>query len=179
MAEQQQRQQQQQQPLENRDEEIKKIAEFIRDIDFTMMTTIDEDGELQSRPMSTQKTEFDGSIYFFTFDDTDKIRHIRKNPRVNLAYSAPDQQTYVSLRGRAEESKDRQKMEELWSPELKAWFPEGLETPGIALLKVKVESAEYWDSTSSMIAHAVGFAKAIITGESYEMGENKTVELDK
>lgn len=163
---------------EDRNKEIKKVAEFIQDIDFTMMTTIDEEGELESRPMSTQRSEFDGTVYFFTFEDTDKIQHIKKNPRVNLAYSAPDQQTYVSLKGKAEESKDRAKMEELWSPELKAWFPEGLETPGITLIKVRVESAEYWDSTSSMLAHAVGFAKAIITGESYEMGENKTVEMN-
>lgn len=169
--------QQQQQPVENRDDEIKKIAEFIRDIDFTMMTTIDEEGELQSRPMSTQKTAFDGVVYFFTFEDTDKIKHIRKNPRVNLAYSAPDRQIYLSLKGRGEESKDRRKMEELWSPELKAWFPDGLETPGITLLKVRVEAAEYWDASSSMIAHAIGFAKAIITGESYEMAENKTIEI--
>lgn len=165
--------------MEDRDGNIRKIAEFIREIDFTMMTTIDGEGELESRPMSTQKTEFDGSVYFFTYDDTDKVRHLRNNPRVNLAYSAPDQQTYVSLKGRAEISKDRQKMEELWSPELKAWFPDGLETPGIALIKVKVDSAEYWDSSSSMIAHAVGFVKAIVTGESYDMGENKTIDLSK
>ncbi len=165
-------------PIENRDEGIKKIEEFIHDIDFTMMTTIDEEGELQSRPMSTQKTEFDGNVYFFTFEDTDKIRHIRKNPRVNLAYSAPDDQIYLSLKGKGAESKDRAKMEELWSPELKAWFPEGLETPGITLIKVQVESAEYWDASSSMIAHAIGFAKAVITGESYEMAENKTVEIN-
>ncbi len=55
----------------------------------------------------------------------------------------------------------------------------GLETPGITLMKVHVEAAEYWDASSSMLAHAVGFAKAIITGESYEMAENKTVEIGK
>lgn len=168
-----------QQQTETENGGIEKIGELIKDIDFTMMTTIDEEGELQSRPMSTQKAEFDGTVYFFTFDDTDKVRHIRKNPRVNLAYSAPDQQTYISLKGTAEESKDRQKMEELWSPELKAWFPEGLETPGITLIKVYVESAEYWDSSSSMIAHAIGMVKAAVTGESYEMGENKTVEINE
>ncbi len=110
--------------LENKNEDIKKIGEFIREIDFTMMTTVDEDSDLQSRPMSTQKTDFDGTVYFFTYEDTDKIKHIKKNPRVNLAYSAPDDQIYLSLKGKGEESKDRQKMEELWSPELRAWFPE-------------------------------------------------------
>lgn len=164
--------------LDNKNENIKKIGEFIRNIDFTMLTTVDDEGELQSRPMSTQKTEFDGTVYFFTYEDTDKIRHIKNDTRVNLAYAAPDQQTYVSLKGAAEISKDRQKMEELWSPELKAWFPEGLETPGIMLLKVRVETAEYWDSSSSLVAHVIGFVKATLTGEEADMGENKTVEIN-
>ena len=161
----------------NRTEELKKIGEFIHDIDFTMMTTIDEAGDLQSRPMSTQKTEFDGDVYFFAFDDTDKIKHIRRNPRVNLAYSAPDRQTYVSLKGEAEISRDRAKMEELWQPQLKAWFPDGLDTPGITLIKVAVKSAEYWDSPSSTIAHVIGLVKSAVTGQSADIGENETVRL--
>ena len=164
---------------EDRNDNIKKIGEFIREIDFTMMTTIDEKGELQSRPMSTQKAEFDGEIYFFTYDDTDKTRHIAHNPRVNLAYSAPDDQTYVSLKGAAQVNKDRQKMEELWQPQLKAWFPQGLETPGITLIKVSVESAEYWDSSSSMIAHAIGLVKSAVTGKSANVGDNETIDLSK
>jgi general stress protein 26 len=168
-----------QKTIESREDSIKKIGEFIQDIDFTMMTTVDENGELQSRPMSTQKAEFDGNVYFFCFDDTDKVRHIKNNPHVNLAYSAPDRQTYVSLKGDAEISKDRQKMEELWEPQLKAWFPEELETPGITLIKVSVKSAEYWDSPSSTIAHVIGLVKAAVTGESADMGDNETINLSR
>ena len=158
---------------------IKKIGKFIMDIDFTMMTTIDENGDLQSRPMSTQKTEFDGDVYFFAFEQSNKITHIRANPRVNLAYSATDLQTYVSLKGTAEISNDRQKMEELWSPQLKAWFPDGLETPGITLIKVGVETAEYWDSHSSVVSHAIGLVKSAITGKSADVGDNLTLDLNK
>ena len=161
----------------DRNGKIEKIGEFIQEIDFTMMTTIDEEGELQSRPMSTQKTKFDGDVYFFTFEDSDKVRHIRQNPRVNLAYSAPDQQTYVSLKGEAEISKDRQKMEELWETTHLAWFPQGLETPGITLLKVRVQSAEYWDSTTSAIGYVFSLVKAAVTGKSSDLGENKTIEI--
>ena len=157
--------------------DVAKIGEFIKDIDFTMMTTVDEAGELQSRPMSTQKAEFDGDVYFFTFDDSNKIKHIRANPRINLAYAKPEKMNFVSLRGKAEISKERAKMEELWSPELKAWFPEGLDTPGITLIKVSVKSAEYWDSPSSFTAHVVGLVKSAITGKSSQSGENVTVEL--
>lgn len=165
--------------VDDRHGNIKKIGEFIMDIDFTMMTTIDETGNLQSRPMSTQKTEFDGDVYFFTYEDTNKVRHIAANPRINLAYSAPDQQTYVSLKGAAQTSRDRQKMEELWSPELRAWFPDGLDTPGIILIKVAVETAEYWDSRSSVVAHAIGLVKSTITGKAQNVGDNVTLDLNK
>ena len=167
----------QQNTTQDRNESIKKIGEFIQDIDFTMMTTIDDNGELQSRPMSTQKTEFDGSVWFFTYENTHKIEHIKSNRHVNLAYSAPDQQTYVSLKGTAQMLKDRRKMEELWSPELKAWFPDELETEGITLIKVAVETAEYWDSTSSMVAHAIGLVKSVVTGEEADIGDNETVKI--
>ena len=162
----------------NQNGDVAKIGEFIKDIDFAMMTTVDEQGELQSRPMSTQKAEFDGDVYFFTFDDSNKITHIKANPSVNLAYAKPEKMNFVSLKGAAEILKDRSKMEELWSPELKAWFPEGLDTPGITLIKVSVKSAEYWDSPSSFAAHVVGLVKSTITGESSSAGENVTVELN-
>lgn len=165
--------------VDDRHGNIKKIGEYIMDIDFTMMTTIDETGNLQSRPMSTQKIEFDGDVYFFTYEDSNKARHIKSNPRTNLAYSAPDQQTYVSLKGTAETSRDRQKMEELWQPPLKAWFPDGLETPGITLIKVSVETAEYWDSHSSVVAHAIGLVKSTVTGKPANVGDNVTLDLNK
>ncbi len=165
--------------VDDRHGNIKKIGEFIMDIDFTMLTTIDETGNLQSRPMSTQKIEFDGDVYFFTYEDSNKVQHIKSNPRTNLAYSAPDQQTYVSLKGTAETNNDRRKMEELWQPPLKAWFPDGLETPGIILIKVTVETAEYWDSHSSVVAHAIGLVKSTVTGKAQNVGDNVTLDLNK
>ncbi|WP_231510307.1 pyridoxamine 5'-phosphate oxidase family protein [Fischerella sp. PCC 9605] len=71
---------------------------------------------------------------------------INRNHHVNVSYAAPDKQRYVSLCGTAELVRDRQKLEELWQPQLKAWFPKGIDEPDIALLKVSVEKAEYWDS---------------------------------
>ena len=162
---------------ESHDEDVKKIGEFIKGIDITMMTTIDENGGLQSRPMATQKAEFNGDIYFFTYDSSNKVKHIKANSRVNLAYSAPDKQDYVSIKGAAEVSHSKQKMEELWSADLNAWFPQGLETPGITLIKVAAESAEYWDSPSSMVAHAIGLVKGAITGHTSPTGDNETIEF--
>ena len=160
-----------------REESIAKLREMLEDIDFCMMTTIDS-GHLRARPMSTQAAEFDSEVWFFTRDDSHKIEEIEKDNRVCLGYSKPDDQTYVSVSGRAEMTKDRAKMEELWSPILKAWFPEGLDDPNICLMKVAVEHAEYWESPSGKLVQLFGFVKALATGQEADYGENKKIDLE-
>lgn len=160
----------------NRDEAIKKIQELTEGIDFCMLTTNDG-GALRSRPMSTQDTDFDGDIWFFTSEDTHKIEEIEKDNRVAIAYSKPDDNIFVSVSGRASISKDKAKMKELWSPVLKAWFPEGLDDPKLCLLKVEAEQAEYWEGSSSTLVQLFGMVKAIATGQEADYGENKKLQL--
>ena len=159
------------------EESVRKVAELVEGIDFCMLTTITSDGSLRSRPLSTQGAEFDGTIWFFIRDDSAKVGEIARDSRVNLSYANPGKQRYVSLSGRASLVRDKDKMKEFWNPILKAWFPEGLDDPHLALLKVDAEKAEYWDSPSSTVMHVVGFVKALATGTEYEPGENKKVKL--
>lgn len=155
---------------------IEKLKELVEDIDFCMMTTIDG-GQLRSRPMSTQTAEFDAEVWFFTRDNTHKMDEIQKDDRVCLGYSNPRNNTYVSVSGRAEMSKNRAKMEELWNPILKAWFPDGLEDPNICLMKVTAEQAEYWEASGGKLVQLFGFVKALATGQEADYGENKKLNL--
>ena len=159
-----------------REEGIRKIQELTEGIDFCMLTTNDG-GQLRSRPMSTQQFEFDGDLWFFTSDNTHKVEEIEKDDRVNVAYSKPSDNVYLSVSGRADIVKDRAKIEELWNPVHKAWFPEGLDDPTLCLLRVKVEQAEYWEGTSSTLVQLFGMVKAIATGEEADYGENKKIDL--
>jgi general stress protein 26 len=150
------------------EENIRKLAELIGGIKVAMLTTIEDDGCLRSRPMATQQTEFDGRLWFFTRRDTAKVHEIQHDQHVNLAYASPSDERYVSVAGRARMIHDRAKAKELWNPIYKAWFPEGLDDPDLGLLCVDVEKAEYWDSPSSKVVQLLGFAKAIATGKTYE-----------
>ncbi|MFL6256221.1 MAG: pyridoxamine 5'-phosphate oxidase family protein [Pyrinomonadaceae bacterium] len=60
---------------------------------------------------------------------------------------------------------------------LRAWFPEGKETPDLALLKLTVERAEYWDGSQSLVAHAVSLVSSLVTGRPGQLGENEKIEL--
>lgn len=167
--------------MENTQSDVQKMVELIQDIQFAMLTTVSaDDGQLRSRPMTLQKTEFDGHLWFFVGRSTSQVVDIEESPRINLAFSDPKGNSYISVSGQAEIVLDRAKAEELWSPVLKAWFPKGLEDPELALLKVSVESADYWDSPSSKVVQLVGFTKAVLTGQRAgppETGERKHIEL--
>ena len=159
-----------------REESIEKLRDLIEDINTAMLTTIDG-GVLRSRPMQTQETEFDGDLWFFTSSDTHKTEEIEKDNRVNVSYAKPSDNIYVSVSGTAEVVRDQRKIEELWNPAYKAWFPEGLDDSTLILLKINVEQAEYWDSSSSAVVHLYGFVKALATGERAQGGENEKINL--
>jgi general stress protein 26 len=160
-----------------RGEAVRKLAELIEGIEVAMRTTVDESGALRSRPMMTQQVGFDGDLWFFTKASDPKVGEIEREHSVNVSYSNPDKQHYVSMSGKARLVRDRAKIEELWNPAYKAWFPEGLDDPEVALLEVTVEQAEYWDTPTSTVVHLVGLAKALVTGETYRPGENEKVDL--
>lgn len=163
----------------NRDEQdaIKKLRELMKDIRFAMFTTVDAEGVLRSRPMATQEIEFDGDLWFFTRVDTGKVDDVRQYKQVNVSFAAPDDQRYVSVMGSAEIIDDRAKMEELWNPLYKAYFPEGLGDTRLRLIKVEVREAEYWDSPGK-VASAIGFVKAIVTGDHSGVSDNQKITLE-
>ncbi len=161
-----------------RQQAIEKLGKLIAKVKFAMLTTADEDGTLRSRPMATQKAdEFDGDLWFFTRASAPKVGEVEHEHQVNVAYAEPDDQLYVSVSGRANLVRDKAKADQLWTPAMKAWFPKGTDDPDLALLKVHVEKAEYWDTPNSTLVHLVGFVKATVTGQAYKPGENEKITL--
>ena len=156
-------------------EAIAKLRELINDIDIAMLTTVDEDGTLRSRPMGTQKAEFDGDLWFLTAVDTAKVDEIQQESRVNVSYAKPDKNRFVSVSGTATLIYDKAKIDEFWDPIYKVYFPEGKDDPKLRLLKVNVEKAEYW-TTGNLVATAIGFVKAL-AGQESELGENEKLTL--
>ena len=161
------------------DDKLGKLREIVKAVDICMLTTVDERGDLHSRPMSNNRdVEFDGDLWFFTYGASHKVDEVGRVPKVCASFADIDGQLYASLTGRAEVVRDRAKIEELWKPQLRAWFPEGVETPDIALLKVSVERAEYWDGSQSWVAHAVSLVSSLLTGEPAQLGENEKLDLE-
>ena len=156
---------------------IEILKEMVEKVGICMFTTVGTKDEFRSRPMGTAKVEEDGSIWFFTNEYSPKSKEISKENEVNLGYSSPSSNTYISVNGKAELVDDQARKEAYFSPMIKAWFPEGVEDPNLILIKVTPHSAEYWDSSSSKMVVAFQMLKAMVTGSTPDLGENDKIKF--
>ncbi|WP_454137747.1 pyridoxamine 5'-phosphate oxidase family protein [Microbacterium paulum] len=104
--------------------------------------------------------------WFFTSDDTDKVDEARAHRDVGLSYCDAKSMRYVSVGGKAAIVHDKAKMAELYSPSLDVWFEQGLDTPGIALLKVTPRVSEFWEPAKGKIAMVAGMLKSLVTKDT-------------
>jgi general stress protein 26 len=159
-------------------EQINTIAAKIKDVRFGMFTTLDDENVLTSRPLTMQQIDNEGNMWFFTSDEAPFTIDLQQHPNVNVSFSDPDHNLYLSVTGRAYLLKDRAKARELWNPLIRSWFPDGLDDPHLALVRVKIESAEYWDASASKMKQLFHFAKAAMTGRAtVDIGAHHTICL--
>ena len=155
-----------------------KVWELIKDIKIALLVTTGDGGKLRGRPMAAMNKDFDGDLWFASREGAPKLAEIAEHAQVLLAYSEPKSQNYVSVSGTATVVRDRSKVKELWSEGARVWFPKGPDDPDLSLIRVAVESAEFWDAPSSAWVYAMGYAKARLTGKSpRDVGENKVVNF--
>ena len=130
---------------------LAEISEKMRDIDFTILSTRTEDGALAGRPMSNNReVDYDGDSYFFTCEDTRTVADIRRDPNVGLGYQAKSgmlnmKPFFITVEGEAQLIQDKAEFEKHWTKDLDAWFKEGVDTPGLTLVKVTAKRLHYWD----------------------------------
>jgi general stress protein 26 len=154
------------------------LNELMSNAKVAMLTTTTAEGKQVSRPMGLQEAEFDGDLWFFAYEDSAKVTQIKATPEVNVSFSDTKHSSWTSIAGRAEIVHDHAKAEELYTATLKAWFPEGLETPGLTLIKVHADTAEYWEGPSSTVAFVIGTVRAAVTkNPDNDPITNDTVQL--
>ena len=158
-------------------EAIQKFKNLVKEVSICMFTTLDDQGEVSSRPMATVKVDDEGNAWFFTNEFSEKIQEVSKDNVVHLIYSHPGKNVYVNVKGICSVIIDRKKMEELWTPAMKAWFQQELNDSKICLLKVHTEEAHYWNDTSSKMNVFFRKLASIAKGDKYKEGERGKLEL--
>ncbi len=151
------------------------IWNLIKEIKVGMLVTHDDkENMMRGRPMSLVQEEYDGTLYFFTSRKDAKAYEIKKHHDICLTFAEPENQTYVSLSGRASLTEDKKLIDRYWNNWVAAWFPKGKEDENLAMLEVKIQSGEHWKSDENKIVQLFEIAKANITDEKPDMGENIT-----
>jgi general stress protein 26 len=131
--------------------DLKALAKEMRDIDFAMLTTRAADGNLAARPMSNNgEVDYDGDSYYFTWAQSRMVADIEAEPRVGLSFQGAKglfgkPPLFVSVEGRAEISRDKASFAAHWTSDLDRWFKDGIDTPGVAMIKVSATRIHYWD----------------------------------
>ena len=158
----------------------KKLWDLIKDIKFGMFTHRHANGMMHSQPLTTQNKSMDegDQLYFFVSRTSDVARRIVEDDNVNVSYTDPGEDSYVSVSGKALIVEDMGKKEALWTPMAKAWFPGGPTDPDVALLQVRISHAEYWDVKESKMVQVAKMLTAAITGKPpTDMGEHKELRM--
>lgn len=153
-----------------------RLAELIEPVRVAMMTTVDEEGLLVSRPMAPLEMDEQGCVWFFTDLRSAKVEQLR---RVNLSFVGSDDGDYVSLAGAGEIQNDRKRIDDLWSPMARPWFPDGPQSTNLALLKVTPHTAEFWDSPNSKMVRLFAMAASVASAKPIGLGEHGRLQVDR
>ena len=152
------------QPEKNREnllgtEAIEKIKLLAKKASSCFLCTNINGGNFSTRPMSVEKVDDEGNFWFLSSSDSNKNKEISIDASVQLLFQGSAHSDFMSINGRAEISRDKNKIEELWEGIMKAWFTEGKDDPRITVIKVTPVDGYYWDTKHSA---AVAFAKTAI-----------------
>jgi general stress protein 26 len=155
-------------------EQLETVRSIMKGVRTAMLTTVAADGTLHAHPMTTQETEFDGDAWFVMGATSETAVNARERPRVNVAYAGDS--GWVSLAGTAELSSDPARKKELWNRFVEAWFPGGQDDPDVQVMRVRAESAQYWDSPGK-VSMVVSMLTSSVTKNPPRTGESETVDL--
>jgi general stress protein 26 len=158
-------------------EAIEKFREIVKHESTCLFTTQLTQVPLMTRPMSVKKVCDQGNFWFLSASDSDKNREISRDPRVQLFISNTSNYEFLSLYGQATISRDREKIEELWSDIAKAWFPEGKDDPSVTVIKVAPEQGFYWDTKDGKLVSMVKILASAVTGKTLQEGVEGTISV--
>jgi general stress protein 26 len=105
-----------------------------------------------------------------------KEHEIEAEHDVALVFIDTKEKAYLSLTARAQVRSDHAKAAEIWKSADSVWW-NGPDDPNVCVLLVRPVTAELWDGPASAAVAAFEFAKARLTGEKPNLGENRKVTL--
>jgi general stress protein 26 len=120
------------------------------------------------RPMSVQKMDESGNLWFLSANDSHKNLEIGRDNHVQLLFQGSAHSDFLTIYGKATISTDKALIKELWEPILKAWFTEGVDDPRITVIKVDVQEGYYWDNKHGNAVALIKIAASAVMGKTMD-----------
>ncbi|PKB17988.1 pyridoxamine 5'-phosphate oxidase family protein [Flavobacterium sp. 5] len=155
---------------------VQKIKDLAENIKTCMFCTYDNSGKLNSRPMSAQKIDDEGNLWFLSDKTSEKNHEIIANSKVELFFSAPHDQ-FLTLHGHAAILYDREIIKDLFTPIVKVWMPEGEDDPNLSVIKVVPNEGYYWNNKHGKVIAAAKMTVAFIIGKTMDDGIEGNLNL--
>lgn len=154
-------------------DDLSRVWSLIEEIAVAMVVTHADGRTLRGRPMAARPDAAENAICFLTDAKAAKDDEIRQNENICLAFADTAKHKYLSVTGKAEIVNDRARIKKHWSMFDKAFWRDP-DDPGIRLLCVRPEKAEYWERAGA-VATVIKMIAAGAVGAKLDLGENKKV----
>ena len=155
---------------------ISRAWDIIEKARIGMLTTQFASG-LRARPLEARADRNASLIWFVTDVGGAKDDEINADQEIGLVFIDEDSRAYLSITGRASVTRDAAKAKEIWKKTDDIWLQGGPDGPNVRVLRVEPITAELWDGPSTATGAAFEFAKARLTGEKLNFGENRKVTV--
>ena len=117
----------------------------IRGFKTALLVTRAADGSMHARPLAVADVPADGEILFATSSIIAQgCGNRSRSALCSSAFRTVPHLACVSGTGRV--SRDRARLQQLWSESWRIWYPAGVDDPPTCLLAVQPSAGEYWDN---------------------------------
>lgn len=159
-------------------EAVEKIKQLIEKAQTCLFCTKIETGKsFSTRPMSAQKVDDAGNIWFLSDKDSTKNMEVKDDDHVQLLFSGSSHSDFLSVYGKASVLYDKAKIKELWEPIVKTWFQEGVDDPHISVIKVAPEEGYYWDTKHGKLVALAKMVTSMVTGKTMDDGVEGKIKV--
>ena len=130
-----------------------------------------------TRPMSVQRVDDDGTLWFLSASDSHKNAEIAQRSRVDLYFQGSEHSGFLHLAGSASISTDKSTIKQLWKPLLKTWFTGGVDDPRITALRVAPDAGYYWDNKHGNAVAGIKMLIGAAIGKTLDDSIEGTVQV--
>jgi general stress protein 26 len=154
------------------------VREILGDFSTVMLITSEGSGRavrLRARPMNVAALADDCTLTFLTSTETAKVDEAQGSP---VHVVAQGRTVFLSLSGKAEVVRDRDRIDAAWRPTDQVYFPKGKDDPSICLILFHPDEAELWDvSGAKGLRFLFDAAKSLLKGEKPSRGDGETYDV--